>query len=172
MGKEAFVNMSGSCDGKIQQKDMVLYLQDPEARALLHRLHLDTDQVEKLFLLMDTDNSDGITLQEFMTGCLRLRGAASTVHLEFLHQDVKFAIHTLSDMMLLLQNHTEILTTPREESESCMKQGQQLGILQRGLRLLSDQLKELDGTVQERLSRCQSGLDLGPEVKREQTLSL
>jgi hypothetical protein len=169
--KEAFENMSGR-DKKLQQEDMVLHLQDPETRADFNRLHLDTDQVEKLFLLMDTDNSDGITLQEFMTGCLRLRGAASTVHLEFLHQDVKFAIHTLADMMLLLQNHTEILTTPREESESCMKQGQQLSILQRGLRLLSDQLKELDGTVQERLSRCQSDLNLGPEVKSEQTLSL
>merc|ERR1712129_645712 len=159
MGKEAFVNMSGSCDGKIQQKDMVLYLQDPEARALLHRLHLDTDHVEKLFLLMDTDISDGITLQEFMTGCLRLRGAASSVHLEFLHQDLKFAIYTLADMMHILQGHSEILTTPRSESPSSMKQDQQFGVLHQGLGLLSNQLRELDVTLQEGLSRCQSDPD-------------
>merc|ERR1712008_538241 len=147
--KEAFENMCGNCDGKVQQKDMVLHLQDPEARAAFQRLHLDTDHVEKLFLLMDTDTSDGLTLQEFMTGCLRLRGAASSVHLEFLHQDFKFAIHTLADMMLILQSQTEILTTPRSDQPSSMKQAQQLGIVQRGLRLLSDQIRELNITLQE-----------------------
>merc|ERR1712012_1037819 len=147
------------------------YLQDPEARAAFQRLELDTDQVEKLFLLMDNDRSDGINLQEFMTGCLRLRGAASCLHLEFLHQDLKFAIQALADMFLLLQDQNEILTTPRSESPSSVKQTEQLGILQRGLRLLSDQLKELDINVQEGLSRCQANPDLDPEVKHQGTLS-
>merc|ERR1712129_282203 len=47
--KEAFENMSGHCDKKLQQEDMVLHLQDPETRADFHRLPLDTDHVEKLF---------------------------------------------------------------------------------------------------------------------------
>jgi len=157
--KEAFENMTGDCNGRALQEDMVLYLQDPEARAAFQKLHLDTDQVEKVFLLMGGNGADGITLQEFVTGCLQLRGAASSVHLELLHQDLKCAIHTLADMMMLLQNQTKIITTPCFGSESPSsnqedQDAQQLGTVQQGraeeeLALYSDQLSELDITVQE-----------------------
>jgi len=67
---------------------------------------VDVDEFEKLFTLLDEDGSGDIDNEEFMFGCLSLKGEAKTLHLAILQRDVDslnqeaMAHHALSKQKL------------------------------------------------------------------------
>jgi len=75
----AEVDQDGS--GQIVFEEMCEHLKDPDVGAYFSKLGVDVDEVEKLFVLLDEDGSGTIEKQEFMFGCLRLKGEAKSLDL-------------------------------------------------------------------------------------------
>jgi len=92
----AEVDQDGS--GKIVFEEMCDRLKDPDVAAYFSKLGVDVDEVEKLFVLLDEDGSGTIDRQEFMFGCLRLKGEAKSLDLEILRQEVGHITRFIQDM--------------------------------------------------------------------------
>merc|ERR1712032_26140 len=56
--QELFQVLDKGDTGSIKNSDLVKHAGNPDVLACFQRLGLDTDQFEKLFVLMDTDGSD------------------------------------------------------------------------------------------------------------------
>jgi len=56
-------------------------LNDPNKRKLFKVMDVDPSEARGLFVLMDTANAGEVSVEEFMQGCLRLRGPARAIDL-------------------------------------------------------------------------------------------
>jgi len=89
--KYIFHQLDEDDSGQLVYSEMVESLKDPKKAAFFRRLGVDTDDLEKLFILMDEDHVGCVDQAQFILGCLRLNGDAKSVDLEILRQDVNFA---------------------------------------------------------------------------------
>jgi len=58
------------------------HLMDEETQALLRSLEIESRDAVALFELLDDDKSGAVNLNEFITGCITMRGGAKAVHME------------------------------------------------------------------------------------------
>jgi len=58
------------------------HLMDDETQALLRSLEIESRDAVALFELLDNDKSGSVNLNEFITGCITMRGGAKAVHME------------------------------------------------------------------------------------------
>eukprot|EP00929_Paragymnodinium_shiwhaense_P058795 TRINITY_DN29461_c0_g1_i4.p1 TRINITY_DN29461_c0_g1~~TRINITY_DN29461_c0_g1_i4.p1 ORF type:complete len:575 (+),score=103.44 TRINITY_DN29461_c0_g1_i4:224-1948(+) len=77
------IDLDGS--GSLRIVDMKPFLDQEPARALFGALDLDIGDVQDLFAVLDEDGTQTIDLEEFVFGCLRLRGAAKALDVAKLH---------------------------------------------------------------------------------------
>merc|ERR1712156_483040 len=96
--KRIFDELDEDGNGKVELRELMERTQNPQVAALFSSLGLDTDVVDKLFVLVDRDCSGYVTKEEFMWGCSRLRGQAKSLDLEILHQDLRYAIEKLLEI--------------------------------------------------------------------------
>merc|ERR1712087_814909 len=71
------------CDGSgtLSWEEFEQHMQNRQVKAYFQALDLDITQAHKLFELLDVDNNNDVSLDEFLSGCARLRGGASNVDL-------------------------------------------------------------------------------------------
>jgi len=67
--------------GSVTFDEMTQYFSDPSIRDLFRVLGLEPDDMPKLFRLFDVDDSGEIQVDEFLEGCLRLKGDAKSIDL-------------------------------------------------------------------------------------------
>jgi voltage-gated sodium channel len=60
------------------------YLQDSEVAAFFSSLGLDVSVAKALFVLLDVDDSNAVNIDEFVSGCLRLKGNARSIDVNML----------------------------------------------------------------------------------------
>jgi len=60
------------------------HLQNPQVSAYFASLELDVSHAHRLFQLLDTDGSNKVGLDEFLDGCLRLKGDAKSLDVNML----------------------------------------------------------------------------------------
>mmetsp|Transcript_19200 Transcript_19200/g.44856 ORF Transcript_19200/g.44856 Transcript_19200/m.44856 type:complete len:703 (+) Transcript_19200:2-2110(+) len=75
------------------------HLDDEHMRAFLKHIGIDSDDAWSLFNLLDRDKGGSIDIDEFVDGCLRLRGPAMQIQLAKLQYEQKFFGDTLADMV-------------------------------------------------------------------------
>jgi len=80
--KALFEMWDDNGNGKCTVKEFENHLHDPETRALLGSLDIQPRDAVALFDMLDADGSGEIDLDEFITGCITLRGGAKAIHLE------------------------------------------------------------------------------------------
>jgi len=66
-------------------------LSKPKVQSWFKALDVDAKQTWKLFKMIDSDNSGRVSLEEFVGGCLRLRGSATRVDVESLKWEIRRA---------------------------------------------------------------------------------
>eukprot|EP00929_Paragymnodinium_shiwhaense_P074660 TRINITY_DN38218_c0_g1_i1.p1 TRINITY_DN38218_c0_g1~~TRINITY_DN38218_c0_g1_i1.p1 ORF type:complete len:618 (+),score=103.50 TRINITY_DN38218_c0_g1_i1:98-1951(+) len=82
--------------GQIPVSEMKPYLDSEPARALFASLDLDVGDVHGLFDLIDEDGSEAVDLEEFMFGCMRLRGGAKALDIAKVQFEQKKILKVLS----------------------------------------------------------------------------
>lgn len=73
--------------GYLQKAELVCVLQHHDVQATLSSLGLQVHDVESLFALLDIDKDGIVEIDEFVMGCLRVRGSAREVDLEIFMQE-------------------------------------------------------------------------------------
>lgn len=77
-------------------------LKDERMVAFFNALQLDITDVQTLFVLLDRDQTGLVDIEEFMLGCMRLKGSAKSLDIAKLQYETEFVIHqvtTLSDLV-------------------------------------------------------------------------
>jgi hypothetical protein len=114
--REIFQELDVDEDGDITEEEMRRRMQVPEIGAYFSQLGVDSDEVGKLFLLLDHDQSGHLDLEEFMFGCLKLRGAAKSLDVAMLQREVQW-IHEALEITVPLIG-TTISPRPRPRGTS------------------------------------------------------
>merc|ERR1712216_480959 len=82
----------------ITLKELEDHMQDASIVAYFASLQLDFDQVRSLFTLLDVDRSGSVDRAEFIVGCCRLRGTASSLEMAVLRHEIKAVRDTLHQL--------------------------------------------------------------------------
>lgn len=67
--------------GTLTWDEFRTYMKDRKVKAYFQTMDLDVSQAHVLFELLDTDGGGGVELQEFLEGCMRLKGNAKSIDL-------------------------------------------------------------------------------------------
>jgi len=95
--KEADADGSGTLSWDEFEK----HISAPRVRAYFQALELDVTQAHLLFEMLDTDNNNAVAIDEFIDGCVRLRGGARSVDLNM----ILLQAQKLSQQMQLLHKN-------------------------------------------------------------------
>eukprot|EP00929_Paragymnodinium_shiwhaense_P080426 TRINITY_DN41943_c0_g2_i2.p1 TRINITY_DN41943_c0_g2~~TRINITY_DN41943_c0_g2_i2.p1 ORF type:complete len:373 (+),score=68.19 TRINITY_DN41943_c0_g2_i2:483-1601(+) len=104
--------------GQLALQDMKPFLEQEPARALFGALDLDIGDVRDLFEVLDEDGTRFIDLEEFVFGCLRLRGAAKALDVAKLHYDGQ---RLKAKLYPFMDNVSKILARLEEPRASTLK---------------------------------------------------
>merc|ERR1712129_194924 len=87
--RSLFRAMDTTGTGRLNYEEFHEHMQDPRVQCYLYALGLDTSDVGRLFGLLDTDNSADVDVEEFLVGCLRLKGNARSIDVYAMMRDLK-----------------------------------------------------------------------------------
>lgn len=91
--------------GYIDYEEFIKICEDKAAQASFHQLDLALPEVKTLFFLLDEDKSNSVSVNEFVDGCLRLRGGARNVDMASLMQENKRILKTLTHFTTFVGKH-------------------------------------------------------------------
>jgi len=99
------IDQDGS--GKITLAEFEKYLENDECRLYLDSLDINAQDAWALFKILDADQEGTIDIDEFVNGCLSLKGPAKAMHfakmeakLKVVERTLKIVIEDLSEKML------------------------------------------------------------------------
>jgi hypothetical protein len=107
--KMLFEEMNEDYDAEdgLTAADIHEQMQKPKVQSWFKALDIDAKQTWKLFKVLDPANSGVISLQDFIEGCLQMRGSATRVDLESLKWEIRTAnrraAHTADRIVRLLE---------------------------------------------------------------------
>jgi len=87
--RKFFDSADHDSSGFINRAELREYLQDDTVKASFNALGLDVSQAVDLFDLLDVDDDGMVSQEEFLSGCMRLRGTASSMDLNLLLWEVE-----------------------------------------------------------------------------------
>ena len=79
--KDVFTKLDTSGEGVIFMDEFVEILNTPTMSHFMTKLELESTDLLSLFKLIDVDDTGHVSLEDFMAGCQRLKGAAKSVDL-------------------------------------------------------------------------------------------
>eukprot|EP00931_Biecheleriopsis_adriatica_P061466 TRINITY_DN3695_c0_g2_i2.p1 TRINITY_DN3695_c0_g2~~TRINITY_DN3695_c0_g2_i2.p1 ORF type:complete len:595 (-),score=117.63 TRINITY_DN3695_c0_g2_i2:95-1846(-) len=87
--KDIFDAMDADGNGVITLSELDEFLFDERLQAYFQHLQINVLQAWTIFRLLDTDGSGQVSLDEFVTGLLRIRGPAKVIDVRSIHHDIK-----------------------------------------------------------------------------------
>lgn len=79
--KRFFLRLDENGDGQVTKKEMSKSLEDPWLQSYVSTMDLDCNAMLELFDLLDSDGAGTLSIEEFIQGCIRIRGDAKAVDL-------------------------------------------------------------------------------------------
>jgi hypothetical protein len=98
-----FQELDRNDSGEISLEELETHMQEPKVVAYFSALNLDVKQVNKLFNLMDLDKSGTLDPEEFVFGCVNLKGNAKTLDLAILQYETRW----LRNLVIQLGDHLD-----------------------------------------------------------------
>merc|ERR1711920_1172925 len=95
--RDVFAEMDFDESGTIGLQEVKAYFEDPRVRGFFTALGLDTSDTERLFRLLDDDGSGDVDVNEFLEGCLRLKGEARSIDVYAIMRDLKLVENKLDE---------------------------------------------------------------------------
>merc|ERR1719356_581690 len=85
--------------GSLSWDEFCKHLNDDKVKAYFQSLDLEISQAHTLFTLLDTDGDDEVGIDEFIEGCLTLKGEARTIDVKYLAQQVQTGLDHMTRMV-------------------------------------------------------------------------
>ncbi|CAE8621739.1 unnamed protein product [Polarella glacialis] len=89
-----FQELDSNGSGTLSLDEFEQQLDDEHILAFMSTLELDVDQVRMLLTLLDRDQNGEVDIEEFIAGCLRLKGGAKSLDMAILQYQVEFILHS------------------------------------------------------------------------------
>merc|ERR1711963_289797 len=99
-----FANLGDNGTGLISYDELAEFLENTEVQAYFQTLNLGVSEVHTLFTLLDTHHRDCVDLEEFMEGCIRLRGSAKSVDMTKLMHENKLIMTEICHLQQALKS--------------------------------------------------------------------
>jgi len=112
---EVFQEMDTNQSGAVSKEELELALEDPKMNALLRCYKLEMHDAHLLFDLLDVDNSNTIDVEEFIGGCLKMKGTAQAidiVRLQIQMNEVHGKVHGWTTGALALEHSSNSWRAP------------------------------------------------------------
>merc|ERR1719254_370402 len=85
--------------GMILLDQFVHYLKDDRVNSYMKALKINTEDANQLFRLLDTDDSGEIYIDEFVEGCMKLKGEAKSMDLHVMMCENRRMLDRLYEFM-------------------------------------------------------------------------
>mmetsp|Transcript_125374 Transcript_125374/g.234476 ORF Transcript_125374/g.234476 Transcript_125374/m.234476 type:complete len:214 (-) Transcript_125374:37-678(-) len=118
--EDLFIAADKDGSDSLSWQELKTHMQDPKVKAYFQALEFDVHQAHNLFKLLDIDGNDQVTLQEFLEGCIRLRGQARSIDLALVLQNQQqlrkqfdnFRKHAEENLQDILRHRAHSQVTP------------------------------------------------------------
>jgi len=97
MMQQVFEELDTNDSGALSLEEFEKHIEDEKLTAFLSSFGLDVGEVRTLFTLLDVDRTGEVDLEEFVSGCLRLKGGAKSLDMAILKYQVEFILHNIQD---------------------------------------------------------------------------
>mmetsp|Transcript_26639 Transcript_26639/g.35900 ORF Transcript_26639/g.35900 Transcript_26639/m.35900 type:complete len:282 (+) Transcript_26639:1-846(+) len=87
--RDLFMEMDEDGSGTVSLEEVNAYFVDPRVQSYFAALGLDSADTERLFRLLDCDDDGDVSVDEFLDGCLRLKGVARSIDVQYLLMEFK-----------------------------------------------------------------------------------
>merc|ERR1711920_690491 len=101
--QDIFQRIDADSSGDITMVELETLLQDEALHAYFAHLNLEIEQAWDIFRIIDRDKSGTVSIDEFVDGCLRLRGNATTMDLAQVIYDTRSIQQKLSEFMWFVE---------------------------------------------------------------------
>lgn len=115
--RELFVTSDENRTGFITWEEFERQLRNPQMEAYFKVLDLDLSEAQGLFYLLDVHNSGEISSEEFVNGCLGLRGTAKALDMKTLMFNSKRMFQLLVESTQRIEDSIESFTSALERFE-------------------------------------------------------
>jgi voltage-gated sodium channel len=85
--RNLFLEMDEDCSGAVSLREVAEFFKDERVWSYFQALGIEAHDAERLFSLLDEDGSGDISVDEFLSGCLRLKGSARSIDVYALLHD-------------------------------------------------------------------------------------
>lgn len=109
--RDLFSLEDDNSDGRLTWSEFEGHLEQKQMRRTFQALDLDVREAENLFTLLDMDGSGWVSYDEFVTGCLRLRGTAKSIDVGTLMYEcrrTKLWVQAIHEHLVKIGEHLEI----------------------------------------------------------------
>merc|ERR1719343_177280 len=96
--QQVFNELDTNSSGSLTLDEFEKHIEDDKIMAYLRTLEIDVSQVKTLFTLLDVDNTGEVDIDEFVGGCLRLRGGATSMDLAVLKYQVEWILRNVQSL--------------------------------------------------------------------------
>jgi hypothetical protein len=93
-----FAEIDTSKDGLLTLHEFEEHLDQEKMRAFLESLEINTHDVWTFFKLLDVDGGGVVDLEEFVSGCFRLRGNAKSIHVAQIMYENRWIMNKLTEI--------------------------------------------------------------------------
>jgi len=87
--REFFAEADLDMSGMLSWDEFETHLKNPKVSAYFASLELDVSNAHRLFRLLDVDGSNEVGLDEFLEGCMRLKGQARSIDVNILVYEIE-----------------------------------------------------------------------------------
>merc|ERR1712085_207072 len=94
--KEFFRQADADKSGQLSWEEFRDHLEDDRVKAYFQTLNLDIRQAHILFKLLDCNDNGEVGIEEFIDGCLRLRGQAKSLDLNLVIYQLETLVNNTS----------------------------------------------------------------------------
>uniref|UniRef100_A0A7S1F9F9 EF-hand domain-containing protein n=1 Tax=Noctiluca scintillans TaxID=2966 RepID=A0A7S1F9F9_NOCSC len=92
-----FKEIDGDCTGKITLDEIQQIMDRKDVKAIFATVGLEVSNATSFFKLLDVDDSNSLEVDEFVVGCLRIRGMARAVDLQTLMYENKRVVKHIKE---------------------------------------------------------------------------
>mmetsp|Transcript_24947 Transcript_24947/g.48655 ORF Transcript_24947/g.48655 Transcript_24947/m.48655 type:complete len:751 (+) Transcript_24947:81-2333(+) len=105
--QRVFEELDTNSSGTLTLEEFEKQMEDENVLTFLSTLELDIDQVKTLLCLLDRDQNGEVDVDEFITGCIRLKGGAKSLDMAILQYQVEWIVYNMAWLTASVQQHME-----------------------------------------------------------------